>query len=136
MLLLSVARKIKLSLLYLISKFDYPRIVKKLKFYWVTQQLFFYVLYNNFFYTRLAFVFDLQKDFIAFTIVLTLFSLQKILIPFVGLFSLFVFFPQKDFDTFHELLFEALVWHFHMYEKVFDRFFILSIPLKDHLISL
>ena len=58
--LLSLAKKNKSSLLYPIN---YLNIVKKTTILLSDPAVTFYVLYSNFFYTRLAFVFDLQKDF-------------------------------------------------------------------------
>ena len=62
-LLLSIARKNKLSLLYTISKFNYPRIVRKTEILLSELAVIYYMLYNNFFYIRLVFIFDLQKAF-------------------------------------------------------------------------
>ena len=53
----------------------------------------FYVLYNNFFYVFLSFVFDFQKDFYGVHDVTDAFFL----------------FLQKNFDIFHEPLFESFL---------------------------
>ena len=54
----------------------------------------FYVLYNDFFYVLLSFVFHLQKGF---------YGVHDKADAF------FLFLLQKDFDTFHELLFETFL---------------------------
>ena len=61
--LLSIARKNKLSFLYPIITFDYRRIVKKAEALLSDLAVTYYVLYKKFFYTRLALLFNLQKDF-------------------------------------------------------------------------
>ena len=71
--------------------------------------VFYYVLYNNFFYTQIAPVFVPQKIVVTFKMTLMIFFFffcSKILISFLSIFSLFCFFLfQKDFDIFRVLLF-------------------------------
>ena len=73
----------------------------------------FYVIYNNFFYAPLSFVFHRQND--CYSILddsgtFYLFLLQKEFDIFHETFFAFCFFLlQKDFDTFHEPLSEAFL---------------------------
>ena len=50
-------------LCYTQSKSNCPKIVKKTEILLLSDSIIFSILYNNFFYTQLAFVFDFQKDF-------------------------------------------------------------------------
>ena len=119
----SIGRKNKLSLLYLIWKFNVsffscPKIIKKFKPYLLynifVHNLICYIIIS--FCTQVAFAFDLQKHFyIVHDSIDTFFSFfffRKILIHFTCLFSLFVFFLQKDFDNFHVPLFKAFLCFF------------------------
>ena len=83
-------------LCYTLIKFNCPRIVKKTEILSSDSNIIYYMLYNNFIYTQLTFVFvPLNwKIFITTTIILTLFfffSFRKMLISFTGLSLLFVF---------------------------------------------
>ena len=85
-----------LSIAIPLIKFNCPRIVKKTEILSSDSNIIYYMLYNNFIYTQLTFVFvPLNwKIFITTTIILTLFfffSFRKMLISFTGLPLLFVF---------------------------------------------
>ena len=108
--------KNKLSFLYSVRKFDVffnrPGIIKN----WSLIKKpgsFFHVLYNNFFYVLLSFVFHLQKDFYGVlddTDAFFFFFFRKMLISFTSLFLRFVFFLLlKDFDTFHVPRFDTFL---------------------------
>ena len=98
------------------------------------QQLFFYVLYNNS-YTSWYPLFIFRKTFMAFTTILMIFLfffIRNILISFMRVLTFF-FLLLKDFDTFHEPLFEAFCCFsdsvqqsfLYMGKIIFDGFFIL-----------
>ena len=133
--LLSITRENKLSLLYLISKSIILRLLKNCWSFTKRPKQLLFVLYNNIFYTRLAFVFDLHKDFYCVHDNIDsffLFLFQKNFDIFRGSFLPFVFFLlQKGFDSFHSFFLKPLFifiitfsWNFYIYEKMFDRFLI------------
>ena len=128
--------KIKYIFQFLISKFNGPRIVIKSEILLNNLTVIYYMLiYNNFFYTQLAFVFDLQKDlYIVHDNIDTffLFLFQKNFDIFDVLFFAFCFLlPQKDFDNFHVLLFEVFLCffiifscNFYIWKKTYKKYFI------------
>ena len=88
----------------------------------------FYVLYNHFFYTQLAFVFDLKKDFhcVCDNIdAIFLFLLQKIFDTFSRLFLTFCFFSSSEgFWYLYSAFFwslssfsDSIQWTFFIYRK-------------------
>ena len=92
--LLDIAKKNTLYLQQPLRKFSVfffncLRIFTKTEFFMSNLAVISYILYNNFFYTQLASVFDLQKD--------------DNIDPF------FLFLLQKNIDTFHVFLFEAFL---------------------------
>ena len=92
--LLDIAKKNTLYLQHPLRKFSVfffncLRIFTKTEFFMSNLAVISYILYNNFFYTQLASVFDLQKD--------------DNVDPF------FLFLLQKNIDTFHVFLFEAFL---------------------------
>ena len=90
----------------------------------------YYTLYNNFFYTRLAYALFIGKKFIMLPITLMFFfffSFSKILMSFLGFFCL-LFFLQKFFDIFHIHLFGVFLC-------VFDNIYLLFLYIEKKIIK-
>ena len=128
--------KIKYIFQFLISKSNCLSIVIKSEILLNNLTVIYYMLiYNNFFYTQLAFVFDLQKDlYIAHDNIDTFFFFffRKTLISFTCYFSFFVFyFLRKILITFtcffsksFFVFFIIFSCNFYIWKKTYKKYFI------------